>query len=127
MRAEVRVFVYLCCLDFFREKFREVVLLLKQAHDLLKRRKNQHFVLQELSYRVNRRFRVVTGRDEDTSNFGPRHETYKMLCNLWLSHRIAIPLHFYEVQNTAEFNNPINLLDNPFTSLTNQVEGFIYE
>ena len=69
MRAEVRVFVYLCCLDFFREKFREVVLLLKQAHDLLKRRKNQHFVLQELSYRVNRRFRVVTG-----SNWSTRRE-----------------------------------------------------
>lgn len=39
-RPEIRVLVYLRCLDFLREKIGQVIVLLKQAHDLVERRED---------------------------------------------------------------------------------------
>ena len=71
--------MYLRRLHLLREELSKVILLLKQLHDLLKRRENQHLVLEELAYCIDGGARVVASRDEDASSLGALHETNKML------------------------------------------------
>src|SRR6266446_9339232 len=86
-----------------------------------------HLLLQELTAHLNGWLSVVAGRNDESSCFRTAHHSNKMFRDLRNANRLLVPLHFDEVVGAFQFDDAVDLLNDAFARVADEMKSFTYQ
>jgi hypothetical protein len=120
---EVGILVNLRGLNLLRKEFGKIRLLFQQTNDLLEVRKNNNFLLKELSAGLDCRLSVPIGGYENPTTFRATKKTHKVLRDFRFANGTFIPLHFGKIKRALQFDDAVDLFDDSLPHFANDMKG----